>query len=1189
MATAVLYRAESAPRLPLPDLPSPSLSKHTQSQSNGQITEDVSDESDMDTWASKPARSPGGSSTAAKRQSLGSPRSTRRRSRLHAPDSGPEDDDDSDESTVQDLTRELADLSNWAPDRPVKLTSTKFAHLPPVHLTSTVSTLDLRGGAPTTSKPIPNLTPLQASISHSLNRLLSPAIFQQFLATPKGYDEFHRYLSQVSNSSTHIAALELWRNLNALEFEQRRTALAAEGIRDLYLLPSGPVRATDILTAEDFTSAVGSLAKVTQAATGLDEVSKHLLERLYRDEFGEYVKHYLIRHTSVELGKYGVTAKDRQGLGEAFVMSNPRLHDQPIVLASDAFCLLTGYDREMIIGRNCRFLQGDATSPESVKNIRAAIDRGEECTELLLNYRADGTPFWNLLCILPLRDTKGQVTYFVGGQTNITGTVAKGSGTDLSFILGSDEPIMASDTKSRSSTGWSHPNVTRYSSALEAWMKPREHDGDAPEPENSTVNAPARDLQPMPTSRKATMSSSAIERQSAAARWRLPFLKRSKRPNNSGLNESQLLDSAEMFRKRDTGKTGGIESRISQFTATYEKVLILRRHSREILFATPSFLRFCGLPGASLVEMCSSKLLHQDVLKIIGGGATQNVADRKSTRSTVKKTMKEGTSVTLLCWIQVKEMGVYGREGFLPAAKGVLHLTPLKDLKGDVSAYVAMTDSLLWRKMLVIFVAFMLCRLTVAAASLAVAAEGPKRVATRNTDVHTRAVGSVSLTEDASDLSYAAPAMIGGQSLQLVLDTGSSDLVVATHECADCEGQVYDSTASTSATVSTTPFSIQYGSGSANGMLVTDSVALDTFTVAQQTFGACADFDNLLGGSESGLLGLGWQSLAMSGATPFAQHLWQSGSLDEPMFGLALRSGDGTLTLGGIDSAAIAEDVNWVSLEQTNSYWEIPLDGVRVNGVDVGITTNAAIIDSGTSLMSMPASAVQSIYAAISPEAYESSGLMVYPCSANATISLSFGGVYYTVPPESFAYGNVDSDGTSCWGSVYDASEGTSDLFIIGGAFLQHVYSAFRFDPPAIGFANLASAQSSIDTVLAEPTQSASVALPEVASTVPIVAIPPTLSEQMSETPSALPTSTSSPASSSAETIAATSSSSLTWTSSSSVAPTASSSVQVTVETPSQAAAGAAASLKDTTSSAAATYASCISVIFFGIVASFMA
>lgn len=167
---------------------------------------------------------------------------------------------------------------------------------------------------PATSKPLSTLTPLQASISHSLNRLLSPPIFEAFLSTSSGYGQFETYLKQVSRSSEGLAALSLWRDLQVLRAQTSKTSAAAQGIRDMYLLPSGPKRADSLLSPEDFTETVGGLAKIAQAGTGLDSVSKHLLDSLYREDFHAYVKFYLIKHTSVELGKYGVDSKDRKGL-----------------------------------------------------------------------------------------------------------------------------------------------------------------------------------------------------------------------------------------------------------------------------------------------------------------------------------------------------------------------------------------------------------------------------------------------------------------------------------------------------------------------------------------------------------------------------------------------------------------------------------------------------------------------------------------------------------------------------------------------------------------------------------------------------------------------------------------------------------------------------------------------------------
>jgi phosphoserine phosphatase RsbU/P len=73
-----------------------------------------------------------------------------------------------------------------------------------------------------------------------------------------------------------------------------------------------------------------------------------------------------------------------------------------------------------VIGRNCRFLQGPLTDPDAVAAIRAALDRQRECVVEILNYRKDGTTFWNRLSITPVRDASGEVTHFIGIQSDVT-------------------------------------------------------------------------------------------------------------------------------------------------------------------------------------------------------------------------------------------------------------------------------------------------------------------------------------------------------------------------------------------------------------------------------------------------------------------------------------------------------------------------------------------------------------------------------------------------------------------------------------------------------------------------------------------------------------------------------------------------------------------------------------------------
>ena len=102
------------------------------------------------------------------------------------------------------------------------------------------------------------------------------------------------------------------------------------------------------------------------------------------------------------------------------VITNPRVADNPIVFANDAFCRLTGYSREEIIGRNCRFLQGPESDLATVGSIRAAIEAQESIEIDVRNHAKNGRPFWNRLLIAPVHDANGALTYFFASQFDVT-------------------------------------------------------------------------------------------------------------------------------------------------------------------------------------------------------------------------------------------------------------------------------------------------------------------------------------------------------------------------------------------------------------------------------------------------------------------------------------------------------------------------------------------------------------------------------------------------------------------------------------------------------------------------------------------------------------------------------------------------------------------------------------------------
>ncbi|MBL0157175.1 MAG: PAS domain S-box protein [Bryobacterales bacterium] len=102
------------------------------------------------------------------------------------------------------------------------------------------------------------------------------------------------------------------------------------------------------------------------------------------------------------------------------IITDARRPDGPIIYCNPAFERITGYQAAEVMGHNCRFLQGPGTDPAAMAQLRQAIADGVDVSVKLLNYRKDGTPFYNRLRVSPVRDSDGGVTHFIGIQEDIT-------------------------------------------------------------------------------------------------------------------------------------------------------------------------------------------------------------------------------------------------------------------------------------------------------------------------------------------------------------------------------------------------------------------------------------------------------------------------------------------------------------------------------------------------------------------------------------------------------------------------------------------------------------------------------------------------------------------------------------------------------------------------------------------------
>jgi len=114
--------------------------------------------------------------------------------------------------------------------------------------------------------------------------------------------------------------------------------------------------------------------------------------------------------------------KDRalEATSEGITITDARLPDHPVIYVNPGFERLTGYSADEIVGRNARFLQSGKADQETKRKLREAIHGEQGCCVEILNYRKDGTPFWNRFSITPVRDAAKAVTHYIGVHTDVT-------------------------------------------------------------------------------------------------------------------------------------------------------------------------------------------------------------------------------------------------------------------------------------------------------------------------------------------------------------------------------------------------------------------------------------------------------------------------------------------------------------------------------------------------------------------------------------------------------------------------------------------------------------------------------------------------------------------------------------------------------------------------------------------------
>jgi len=313
---------------------------------------------------------------------------------------------------------------------------------------------------------------------------------------------------------------------------------------------------------------------------------------------------------------------------------------------------------------------------------------------------------------------------------------------------------------------------------------------------------------------------------------------------------------------------------------------------------------------------------------------------------------------------------------------------------------------------------------------------------------------------DFQNAQYFGPVDVGGQTFQVIFDTGSSNLWVPSSKCVFSCGlhPRYDESKSPSYVANGTKFAIQYGSGPVSGFLSYDNVNLGGLIVQKQEFAEITDASGLglayAVGKFDGILGLAWPRISVDGILPVFPAAFDQGLIATPSFAFYLGQADGQageLTLGGYDTNHFTGDLTYVPLTN-ETYWETTLTNITIGGQSV-TSCPRVILDSGTSLLAGPSADVKAIATMVgatpfplNPKEY------TIDCSKIASLPdmvMTIGGNPFTLKGSDY----VINAGGQCLFAMIGIDVPSGALWIAGDVFMRKYYTVFDYGNKRLGFA----------------------------------------------------------------------------------------------------------------------------------------
>jgi cathepsin D len=324
-------------------------------------------------------------------------------------------------------------------------------------------------------------------------------------------------------------------------------------------------------------------------------------------------------------------------------------------------------------------------------------------------------------------------------------------------------------------------------------------------------------------------------------------------------------------------------------------------------------------------------------------------------------------------------------------------------------------------------------------------------------------IPSVSLI-NVGDAEYFGEVDIGvpPQKFKVIYDSGSSNLWVPSKSCTNCKrgSPAYDSKSSSTYTEDGQSFSLQYGTGSCNGFISTDSVTIGGLTITDFKFGeVTTEAEDVFGQAPfDGILGLGPAAAAVDHVPMPMQTLVDQKKIDHNVFAFYLSSGGktgSTLSLGGPDPSFYTGDFHYVPVAMAAKvlpYWLVSASDIKINGEKTHscswFTGCEMVVDTGTSLLAGPKSSVDKLIEKVGKVSEDCSNVKSLPI-----LSFSIAGKDFDLGPDFYVLRGEDESGKEACELGIQSIDAGVPIWILGDPFLRKYYTVWDAEQNRVGFA----------------------------------------------------------------------------------------------------------------------------------------